>query len=203
MEGQTETTETTTQPNDQGGGGMVPIERLNQARAQLRDAQAQVAQLTKDLQSKTSELEKAQGKAGAHDHLIESNKELTRQLEEQKAQHEQDMALIAKGFTDVDLLRFEHSRLGDDALDIVEWASKLTKSDAPPTLAQFVGEGEGTTDTAAQPKGTSRDVNAGAGNAANEVGNAADDESLRALIEKAQRTGDWSDYKRARGHTVD
>jgi len=184
------------------GDGMVPKSRLAQETERLRAAQARVSELEGQVAQFEKDGLRLKAKADSHDALVATNQELQAKVKAVETARTEDLAIVAAGFDDVELLRFEHSR-AKDAGDLGDWIESMKKGkveDAPANLQRYLKPPEEDGESKPKEGGTTRRANAGSGpTTPGGGGGVATDEQLSALIAKAQETGDWSEYMQARG----
>ena len=186
--------------DDKGGGPeMVPKARLDQVRRQHRETAARVTELE-------GQLEAAQPRLAAADTLTEQLGDLRSRLEASETARKEDASIFGAGFTDPDLVRFEHSRLPEKGRPaLAEWLPALKPDTAPLSLRPFLaGEQQkadaDTTDTTGG-GGTTGGANNGAGTPRGQGGQGGDAQKakLKRIYAEATKTGDWSEWRKARG----
>lgn len=142
-------------------------------------------------------------KAQSHDALVARVQELEAEGKAAEKRHTEDLALIAKGFTDVELLRFEHGRAADAPKTPTEWVDALLagKRDEAPSWAQpFLPEGGGDDEEeAVDPKNPRAPRNAKVKDPRPGATGELTQDQLREVYQECERTGDWTRWKEVRG----
>lgn len=116
--------------------------KLETATDKLSAMEAQLETATKQAKDATKRAETAEAGHVDTGPLNGRIKELEAALATSESARKEDAAILASGITDVDLLRFEHSRLGEDAPPLLDWvtAIKADRDAAPATLRGFLPE---------------------------------------------------------------
>ncbi|MCB9681829.1 MAG: hypothetical protein H6733_10180 [Alphaproteobacteria bacterium] len=175
---------TTSTPKPDKGERTIPYARFEEVYQTMIDLRGEVA----GLREVATERDKARA-----------------ELATLQGQYTEDRALWGAGLTDPegqDVARFLWSRVAEDARPeggIGAWLSGLRADGATPPKALAPYLGSGTTPAAPVTPNPSRGVVPGPA----PVGEVLSAEQIRAVTEKAQRTGDWSEYDRLRPSMMD
>lgn len=198
--------------DDKGtGGDLIPKSRLDREIAKRRELGASLEELRSELREAHGQIKALQPKAQGYETLTEQIADLRTKLETEQAARGEDRAIYGAGFTDPELVRFEHSRQGKDAPPLADWLGSLNEETAPASLRPFLSKGlEGTGEDLEGGQNGGEDKPKGAGKGkgtkpkgAGKAPSSGDpvrmtDARRTEILRRAQASGDWSEWRRYR-----